>query len=86
MLEILGENYYIDIDKLVKYVNVESSTGMSENTISVVKFEVIQSMLDVILSESDPIDETMVSKSSELTIPFKLAFNTLLNKKLINKY
>jgi hypothetical protein len=34
----------------------------------------------------DNIDEKMGIKSTELTIPFKLAFNTLLNKKIITKY
>ena len=34
----------------------------------------------------DSIDEKMGIKSTELSIPFKLAFNTLLNKKIITKY
>jgi len=34
----------------------------------------------------ESIDEKMMSKSTELSIPFKLSFNTLLNKKIITKY
>jgi hypothetical protein len=44
-------------------------------------------MLDVVLTENDDIDEKLgLSSASDLSLPFKLAFNTLLNKKIINKY
>jgi hypothetical protein len=43
-------------------------------------------MLEVIMDVTDEIDETLAGKGSEISIPFKLAFNTLLNKKLLNKY
>jgi hypothetical protein len=46
----------------------------------------IKVMMEVLLTENDIFDETLGEKSNELTIPFKLAFNTLLNKKIINKY
>ena len=36
--------------------------------------------------ENEQIDETLGMKSNEISIPFKLAFNSLINKKLINKY
>ncbi len=86
MLKILNENYYLDLDQLDNYVNIGSSSGESENHISVVKYEMIKTMIEVVLSESDEIDETLGPKSSDLSLPFKLAFNTLLNKKIINKY
>jgi hypothetical protein len=43
-------------------------------------------MIEILMTESDEVDETLGAKSSELSIPFKLAFNTLINKKIINKY
>jgi hypothetical protein len=43
-------------------------------------------MLETILSEVENVDDTLGLKASGLTPPFKLAFNTLLNKKIINKY
>ena len=46
----------------------------------------IKMMVDVILSEGGEADEVMGTRSSELSIPFKLAFNSLLNKKILNKY
>jgi hypothetical protein len=43
--------------------------------------------MDTILTENEPVDETLGIKSSgNMTISFKVAFNTLLNKKLLNKY
>jgi hypothetical protein len=44
-------------------------------------------MLDVILTEADDSDDKLgLSSANNLSLPFKLAFNTLLNKKIINKY
>ena len=44
-------------------------------------------MLDVILTENEEFDEKMAMKGSNgPSIPFKLAFNSLLNKKIINHY
>ena len=46
-----------------------------------------QKDIDVILTENDDIDEKLgLNSANNLTLPFKLAFNTLLNKKLINHY
>jgi len=86
MLKILGENYYIDIDKIDEYINIGQPTENGESHISVVKFEMVKTMIDVIMSEGEPVDEALGNKSTEITIPFKIAFNTLLNKKMINKY
>lgn len=86
MLKILNEHYYVDLDRLEQYVNISQPTGDSENHISVVKYDMIKVMMEVLLTEDDIVDEALGEKSNELTIPFKLAFNTLLNKKIINKY
>ena len=86
MLKILNDHYYVDLDKLDNYVNIPSPSGDAENHISVVKYDMIKVMIEVLLTENDLVDETLGEKSNELSIPFKLAFNTLLNKKIINKY
>jgi len=100
MLSIFGEDYFIDIDKLDEYVQVPSNievkkikdensnpvNGQDGNTISIVKYEVLKLMLEVVMDGHESIDEKMMSKSTELSIPFKLSFNTLLNKKIITKY
>ncbi len=100
MLSIFAEDYFIDIDKLDEYVQVPSNIevkkikdenlnpvdGQDGNTISIVKYEVLKLMLEVVMDGNESIDEKMGSKSTELSIPFKLSFNTLLNKKIITKY
>lgn len=92
MLTIFNENYYLDLDRLEEFVNIDKSTTEttdgddSMQHISVVKYEVIKMMIEVIMTESDEIDEVLGAKNSNLSIPFRLAFNTLLNKKIINKY
>jgi len=90
MFKIFNEEYFLDLDKIEDYIKIskdELSSGVTEGqTISIVKYETIKLMLEIIMDEPEPIDESLGSKSSELTIPFKLAFNTLLNKKIITKY
>ena len=86
MLKILNEHYYVDLDVMETYVNIPTASGDVENHISVVKYDMLKVMMEVILTEDDLVDEALGEKNNELTIPFKLAFNTLLNKKIINKY
>ena len=87
MLNIFGETYHIDFDKIENLISIkQTDTGDTEQNVSIVKFELIKTMLDVVFSESGEIDEKMGLKgSNDLTIPFKIAFNTLLMKKIINK-
>jgi hypothetical protein len=92
MIKILGEHYFIDLDNVEKYLDMTTETtelisGGTETKINVVKYEMVKLMLDVILTENDDIDEKLgLNSANNLTLPFKLAFNTLLNKKLINHY
>jgi len=83
MIKILNNNYYLDLDKLDEELQIEGSSA--ETQIHLVKYEVVKMLLDTILTEVEQVDETLGDKSNELTIPFKLAFNTLLFKKIINK-
>jgi hypothetical protein len=88
MLKILGENYYFDIDAIEKYVNVEPPTdytGLPQNHISVVKYEMVKIMIETLIVENEEADETLGMKNSDLSLPFRLAFNSLQYKKLINK-
>ena len=84
MLKILGENYYLDLDAIDKYVQL-STSSTTESHLNVMKYEMVKVMTEVLLTEKDDVDETLGQKST-LSIPFKFAFNTLINKKLINKY
>jgi len=88
MLKILGENYYFDIDAIESYINVEPPadyTGLTQNHISVVKYDMVKMMIETLIVENEEADETLGMKNTELSIPFRLAFNSLQYKKLINK-
>lgn len=87
----MNEHYFLDLDEIDKFIQITApenySGSPSENHISVVKYETIKLMLEVIMDEQEEIDETLGTKSaSGLSIPFRIAFNTLLNKKLLKTY
>jgi hypothetical protein len=84
MIKILNENYYIDLDVLDKQLQIENSSG--ETQIHIVKYEVVKMLLDTILAEVEEVDEKLGPNNSDLTIPFKISFNTLLVNKIINKF
>jgi hypothetical protein len=94
MIPVLGENYFIDLDKIEDYLDMgqdenstESSTGTTETKINIIKFEMVKMLLETILTEQEIMDEKLGMKSnSNTSIPFRIAFNSLLNKKLINHY
>ena len=87
MFKIFNDNYYVDIDEIEKYINITSQTGGTELHINVIKYETVKIMLEVLMTEDEQMDESLGLKGGGgLTIPFKLAFNSLLKKKLINKY
>lgn len=88
MLEVLGETYFIDFQKIEEIITIkQESSGDTEQNVSIVKFELIKTMLDVLLSESTELDDKMGMKgTNDLTIPFKIAFNTLLRYNIIQAF
>jgi hypothetical protein len=93
MIKVLNENYYIDLDEIEKYLDMgetepSTETGQVEMKINVIKFELVKMLLEVVLSEDAEIDDKLGLKAStsSTSVPFKIAFNSLLNKKLINHY
>jgi len=94
MIKVLGENYYIDLDRVEEYLdmsvqteNDETMSADTETKINIIKFEMVKMLMDTVLTEHEEIDEKLGLKSSTNTsIPFRIAFNSLLNKKLINHY
>lgn len=91
MLKIMGEHYFLDLDAIDNYIqikNLEETMSMSGEThINIVKYETIKLMLDVLMDENEDVDETLGTKGSgNLSIPFKLAFNTLASKQLLKSF
>jgi hypothetical protein len=93
MIKVLGENYYIDLDKVEEYLDMSDqypegeNSGSTETKINIIKFEMVKMLMDTVLTEHEEIDEQLgIKSSSNTSIPFRLAFNSLLNKKLINHY
>jgi hypothetical protein len=86
MLKILGQEYFLDLDEIEGYINIPNPSGGGENHISVVKYEMVKMMIEILITEHENIDESLGEKSSEISIPFKIAFNTLQNKQLLTKY
>ncbi len=98
MFKIFNENYYVDIDAIDNYVQFtaeveeeaddESDTTTEikeEKQIHLVRYELIKNFLETVLTESNEVDEDLGMKTNEVSIPFKIAFNSLLIKKIINK-
>jgi hypothetical protein len=94
MIQVFGENYFIDLDEIENYLDMsqtddseDSESGVTETKINIIKFEMVKMLLDTVLNEQEIIDEKLGMKSNaQVSIPFRLAFNSLLNKKLINHY
>jgi hypothetical protein len=93
MINVLGENYYIDLDVIEEYLDMSDDTstepvsGTTEMKINIIKFEMVKMLLETVLTEQEIVDEKLGLKSNANTsIPFRIAFNSLLNKKLINHY
>lgn len=87
----LTPNYYIDIDRIDEIVTIKTTkkdSEISEQQISVAKYEIVMLLLDVILSEDLEDDEynsnlgIIVQKQSS---SYKIAFNSLINQEILKK-
>ena len=83
LFNTFGENYYIDLDKLEKEIELDSATG--ETQFHLVKYEMIKTMIEVLITEREDADEALGPKTA-VSLPYKLAFNTLLNNGVLKKY
>ena len=97
MIKVLGENYYFDLDKIEEYLDMsvkpgediedDEFSGSTDMKVNIIKFEMVKILVDTLMTEGEDTDEKLGLKSSNSTsIPFRIAFNSLLNKKLINHY
>jgi hypothetical protein len=93
MIPVFNENYFVDLDKIEEYIDMSNNeefeplSGNTEMRINIVKFEMVKMLLEVVLSENEDMDEKLGLKTTKnVSIPFRIAFNSLLNKNLINHY
>ena len=67
--------------------NESENSDQPEQQISVTRYETFKSLIDVVLTEREELDESLgIHGAKDLTIPFKIAFNTLLINKIIKKF
>ena len=103
LFSISGEKYYFDIKEISEFVRINDesdvedllekreegeSEGLSYNTlIDITKWEMVKTMVDVLLSDNNIVDEQMgfVGLDKSMSIPSKLSFNTLMIHNLIKK-
>jgi len=95
MFKIFNEEYYLDLVEIEKFVNIDKTQNTEDSEdanndnngvhVNIVKFDLVKMLLDVIMTENDEVDERLGMNSNETTIPFKFAFNTLLNNNIIKK-
>jgi hypothetical protein len=80
------------IDDLLSETDIDGEDGKENNgfpigtqVIDVTKWEVIRALIETTLNETGIVDEDMgITKLGEqLSIPFRLSFNTLIKNKLI---
>ena len=89
MFKILGESYYLDLNELDKQISIvktvkDDENEESEHNVNLVKFELLKLMVEVVLSEREDIDENLgVYSGKDLSIPFRIAFNTLLRHNIL---
>jgi hypothetical protein len=89
MIKIFNEFYYIDLEKLETYLSIPPKEGdeNNDNQFSAIKYEMSKLMIEVLMSEHKELDETLgIHNQSDLSIPFKLAFNTLLKHNILTKF
>ena len=96
-LEFGGEYVYIDFDEITNVIKLdppkEDNTNNDEIvpptqygniTIDVIKWEMINKMIDTILDDLSEEDPTLGRKNlDKLPVSFKIAYNTLLNYNIL---
>lgn len=89
MIEILGETYYLDLTALDALVEIKKDVKEEEGEdegqqFSLIKYDILKIMIEVVMSEREEVDNNLgIIKTEELSLPFKLAFNTLLKYNII---
>ena len=86
-LSIAGAHFYLDFEELEqKKSKDEEGDPIGGYEINAPRYEILRMMIDTLLTSIEELDEDMGTYSlKNLTIPFKLAFNTLSHYKIIKE-
>jgi hypothetical protein len=88
-MNVFGESYHFNLEKIDEFVNYyPQTTGETDNQhISIIKYEMVKLLVEIVLSETEEVDDKLGMKgSNNLTLPFKLSWNTMLKNKFIEKF
>ena len=96
MFKIFGDEWYLDLNHLdaklridakpTQVITEEDGVDVDEKiSINVVSYEVYKFLIEVLMTEKDDVDEAMGIRGSDVPIPFKLAFNTLVKDNILKK-
>tara|TARA_R110000772_G_scaffold221503_2_gene331915 strand:- start:798 stop:1112 length:315 start_codon:yes stop_codon:yes gene_type:complete len=100
MIDVLGSMYYLDLEELESFIELDDVKITKDNDkiegdgnvtveesgqrFSVIKFDIIKMMIEVVITEREEFDENLGSYQAKKTsIPFRVAFNTLLRYNII---
>lgn len=87
MYKILNEFYYLDLDRMEEYLAIPVKEGEDNtNQFSAIKYEMVKTLVEVIMSEHKEFDDNLGISKQELSIPFIIAFNTLLKHNILTKF
>ena len=86
-LKVGNEQLYFDVDELMSNIEmVGEKDGSPTVEINLPKFEFFKLMLDTTCGIIEEVDENLgVVSMNKLSIPYKLALNTLINYNIIKK-
>tara|TARA_R110000824_G_scaffold56198_3_gene154043 strand:- start:325 stop:621 length:297 start_codon:yes stop_codon:yes gene_type:complete len=84
-LKVGSEHLYFDVDEFMVNVQMLSSNG-KDIEINLPKFEFFKVMLDTTCGIVEEVDENLgVLSMNKLSLPYKLALNTLIKYNIIKK-
>ena len=86
-LKVGNEQLYFDVDELMSNIEMRGEKdGAPTVEINLPKFEFFKLMLDTTCGIVEEVDENLgVVSMNKLSIPYKLALNTLINYNIIKK-
>jgi hypothetical protein len=86
-LKVGNEQLYFDVDELMSNIEIPGEKdGTPTVEINLPKFEFFKLMLDTACGIVEDVDENLgVVSMNKLSIPYKLAVNTLINYNIIKK-